>query len=63
MNSFLISIFYFYKLLIFQNSINNILTKFINPFLKGEKKLNDEVIHLLFSANRWEMKDQLIQNL
>ena len=26
----------------------------INGYLKGQKELDDHVIHLLFSANRWE---------
>ena len=26
----------------------------INDYLKGQKELDDHVIHLLFSANRWE---------
>lgn len=28
--------------------------KTINSYLKNSKELNDQVIHLLFSANRWE---------
>ena len=26
----------------------------INSYLKGQRNLDDHVIHLLFSANRWE---------
>ena len=32
------------------------LGSFIDEFLRGNKKVSDEVIHLLFSANRWEFK-------
>ncbi len=28
----------------------------INSYLKGNFKTDDEVIHMLFSANRWEYK-------
>ena len=31
--------------------------KIIDSYLSQNKKLNDNVIHLLFSANRWEQKD------
>jgi len=31
----------------------------IGQYLKGDQHLDDHVIHLLFSANRWEMRDQL----
>lgn len=31
----------------------------INNYLKGESELNDHVIHLLFSANRWEFADMM----
>ncbi|KAI9299156.1 thymidylate kinase [Neoconidiobolus thromboides FSU 785] len=33
--------------------------KMINSYLQGEKKLNDQAIHLLFSANRWEVIHEL----
>lgn len=28
----------------------------ISDYLKGTRDMKDEVIHLLFSANRWELK-------
>ncbi|KAI1295535.1 Thymidylate kinase [Halotydeus destructor] len=31
----------------------------INSYLKGQQKLNDQAVHLLFSANRWEMVDEM----
>ncbi|CAG2108653.1 unnamed protein product [Medioppia subpectinata] len=31
----------------------------ISQYLKGGQQLDDRVIHLLFSANRWEMREQL----
>ncbi|KRX01963.1 P-loop containing nucleoside triphosphate hydrolase [Pseudocohnilembus persalinus] len=40
-----------------------ILGQMINDYLKGNKELNNEVIHLLFSANRWEKNNQMIKNL
>jgi dTMP kinase len=30
------------------------LGEVISSYLKGTKELSDEVVHLLFSANRWE---------
>ena len=33
--------------------------KIIDKYLKGEIKLNDQTIHLLFSANRWELMDKI----
>ena len=30
----------------------------INDYLKGEKELDDHVIHLLFSTNRWEKRER-----
>ena len=31
----------------------------INRYLKGTKELDDHVIHLLFSANRWELQKDM----
>ena len=31
--------------------------------LKGEKELDDHVIHLLFSTNRWEKREELTKAL
>nr|XP_014102779.1 thymidylate kinase isoform X2 [Bactrocera oleae] len=31
----------------------------INSYLKNSKELNDQVIHLLFSANRWEFLKEM----
>ena len=28
--------------------------KWLNSYLKGQSELDDRVVHLLFSANRWE---------
>ena len=33
--------------------------KSINAYLKGEQQIEDHVIHLLFSANRWEAAEQM----
>ena len=33
----------------------------IDDYLRTKKELRDEVIHLLFSANRWEMSSQIEQ--
>jgi len=33
--------------------------KMINEYLKCDKDLDDHAIHLLFSANRWEMVDEM----
>ena len=35
----------------------------INQYLSGQTKLNDHVIHLLFTANRWEKFDQMMEML
>ncbi|XP_054153252.1 thymidylate kinase-like [Oppia nitens] len=35
----------------------------INEYLKGDKHLTDEVIHLLFSANRWELREEMLRLL
>ena len=35
----------------------------IDKYLKGTSELDDHVIHLLFSANRWEMLSELRKNL
>jgi len=35
----------------------------INTYLKGETKLDDHAIHLLFSANRWELVDDITKTL
>lgn len=38
--------------------------KVIDSVLKGEiKEISPEVIHLLYSANRWEFKDRIIEKL
>jgi hypothetical protein len=34
-----------------------------DEYLRGENQLDDHVIHLLFSTNRWEKADELIKNL
>lgn len=31
----------------------------IDAYLKGDAQLNDQAVHLLFSANRWEKVDQM----
>jgi len=35
----------------------------INQYLSCNKDLDDHVVHLLFSANRWEMVDEIKKNL
>ncbi|RWS11214.1 thymidylate kinase-like protein, partial [Dinothrombium tinctorium] len=35
----------------------------INDYLNGRKAINDHVIHLLFSANRWEFANQMEKQL
>ncbi|XP_026333001.1 thymidylate kinase [Hyposmocoma kahamanoa] len=37
--------------------------KMINGYLTSKQDLSDEVIHLLFSANRWECAKKIIQTL
>eukprot|EP01015_Nassula_variabilis_P035307 TRINITY_DN8853_c0_g1_i2.p1 TRINITY_DN8853_c0_g1~~TRINITY_DN8853_c0_g1_i2.p1 ORF type:complete len:117 (+),score=24.11 TRINITY_DN8853_c0_g1_i2:64-414(+) len=37
--------------------------KFIDEYLRGSKKVDDEVIHLMFSANRWELNKQILEDL
>ena len=37
--------------------------KTISGYLKQEQHLDDHVVHLLFSANRWERKNELISAL
>lgn len=36
-----------------------VIGQMINQYLKGETKLDDQAIHLLFSANRWELVDKM----
>ncbi|CAK70486.1 unnamed protein product (macronuclear) [Paramecium tetraurelia] len=35
----------------------------ISDYLKGKRDINDQVIHLLFSANRWEAQNTIIETL
>ena len=36
----------------------------LNEYLQNrEYKMSDEAVHLLFSANRWEMKEQIVRDL
>jgi len=35
----------------------------INGYLKSCSDMPDNVIHLLYSANRWEKKNQLMQDI
>lgn len=35
----------------------------INAYLAGQAELPDEAIHLLFSANRWELRDKMVATL
>ena len=37
--------------------------KVIDSYLTCDKELDDHTVHLLFSANRWEMKQEIITNL
>ena len=40
-----------------------IFGKEIDKFLKNHKKIEDKMIHLLFSINRWELKSKIIDLL
>ncbi len=36
----------------------------MNDYLKNtEYKLTDEAVHLLFSMNRWEVKEEILRDL
>ena len=35
----------------------------INSYLSCEKELDDHAIHLLFSANRWEIEKEIVSTL
>ena len=35
----------------------------INSYLGCKKELDDHVVHLLFSANRWELKKEIVETL
>ena len=37
--------------------------KMISLFLENKKKMSQEFLHLLFSANRWELKDEIEDSL
>ncbi|ODM20884.1 Thymidylate kinase [Aspergillus cristatus] len=37
--------------------------KLINSYLRGESQLDDHSIHLLFSANRWEIASAIEENI
>ncbi len=38
--------------------------KMLNQYLQNrDYKVSDEAIHLLFSVNRWEMKEQILSDL
>ena len=37
--------------------------RLIDGFLKGNQKLDDRAVHLLFSANRWECVDDMLNKL
>ncbi|KAK7687663.1 hypothetical protein QCA50_008878 [Cerrena zonata] len=37
--------------------------KMIDAYLKSESELDDHVVHLLFSANRWELASSIIKTL
>ena len=37
--------------------------KMINSYLQNSSNLSDEAIHLLFSANRWEHRDLILEKL
>ena len=42
---------------------NTNVGKIINSYLNCDKELDDHTVHLLFSANRWEMKQEITTNL
>lgn len=35
----------------------------IDDYLRGKKRMSDQVIHLLFSSNRWELQEQIKNDL
>jgi dTMP kinase len=37
--------------------------RMIDSYLKSENNLDDHAVHLLFAANRWEVKDKIIETL
>ncbi len=42
---------------------STIIGQLISQYLKGEQELDDRVIHLLFSANRWEQNSRILRAL
>ena len=40
-----------------------IFGKQIDAYLKSEQKFEDEMLHLLFSINRWELKNKIINSI
>ena len=40
-----------------------IIASIINSYLTSSVNLDDHSIHLLFSANRWECKQQILENI
>lgn len=38
---------------------NTEIGKMIGLFLQSKKKMSNELLHLLFSANRWELKEEI----
>ena len=37
--------------------------KMISQFLSNASDMEDEALHLLFSANRWELKNNMVEDL
>lgn len=50
------------KLMHFPNRSTSI-GKLIHDYLSNSKNINDQAVHLLFSANRWEMKKEIVNNI
>ena len=42
---------------------NTSIGKMINDYLQNKNELNDQAVHLLFSANRWETVDEMKKKL
>lgn len=51
------------KFMNFPNRQSEFTGKIINDYLRNKNDLSDEAIHLLFTANRWEVKNQMEKEL
>lgn len=55
--------FYIYNFNLTQADRTTSIGKLINPYLRGELQLDDHSIHLLFSANRWEIASAIEEDI